>query len=365
MFRELCGEEALNNVILVTNMWEKVPAHFGEAREEQLAMGFFKPALDKGAQLARHNNTVQSAHDIIRRIMMNQPIALQIQRELVDEGKDIIATAAGEALRRELGEDIRYCRAEVEALQEMMGRLKWEDEWKRQELADESRMFQYRIDRMTVRLEGMGSNYSKKKRRVDEALREIQEQAGQELETHEQMKKLRTDLEDMASNHREEKERMEEAMRQERGRAEAAYKRLLDSFNAEREEMRQERERDEAAYRQQMDRNRQLKDGSHVKREAMKQKKERAEAAYKQLQDSFNTEREEMRQEKERVEAAYEQQMGNNRQLKDSFNAEREAMKLQINQLQRLLDQSQPAINPGLCVICQDKEANIAVVDCG
>ena len=68
---------------------------------------FFKPALDNGAQLVRHHNTVQSAHSIIRRIVANHPVALQIQRELVDEHKDIALAAVGEVINRELHEQIR------------------------------------------------------------------------------------------------------------------------------------------------------------------------------------------------------------------------------------------------------------------
>ena len=65
MLRHLFGEDLLKNVILVTNMWEKVPAGAGDAREMQLAADFFKPALNNGAQLARHNNTVKSAHSVV------------------------------------------------------------------------------------------------------------------------------------------------------------------------------------------------------------------------------------------------------------------------------------------------------------
>ena len=286
MFCDLCGEEALENVILVTNMWEKVPMRVGEAHEKKLAANLFWPALDGGAHLARHNNTVKSARDIVRRIMENSPITLRIQRELVDECKDITDTAAGEAVKKELSKQIRYCRAEVEALQEMRGRLKWEEKEKRQELANKSHRVQHQIARMTVRLEEMMSHYCQKKRQVDKVLREMQGKACRESETQElweRMKKLRMDLECMASSHREEKRRTEEVMRQERKRAGAAYKELRDIFN-------------------------------------------------------------------------------------DSA-AEREAMKLQIDELlQNQWTQSQPTTNlgrNGLCVVCQDEEANTAVVDCG
>ena len=54
MFRKLCGESTLKNVVIVTNMWGKVEQDVGESREQELAGIYFKPALDKQAQLVRH-----------------------------------------------------------------------------------------------------------------------------------------------------------------------------------------------------------------------------------------------------------------------------------------------------------------------
>ena len=60
MFRELCGDTSLKNIVLVTNMWDTVTPNVGESREMELTNKYFKPALDKGAQLARHQNAEQS-----------------------------------------------------------------------------------------------------------------------------------------------------------------------------------------------------------------------------------------------------------------------------------------------------------------
>ena len=81
-FHNLCGDSTLKNVIIVTNMWGDVVRDVGEAREKELITTFFKSFPDKGAQLTRHHNTAQCAHDIIRCIMKNRPNAPQIRREL-------------------------------------------------------------------------------------------------------------------------------------------------------------------------------------------------------------------------------------------------------------------------------------------
>jgi hypothetical protein len=141
VFRELCGDEALMNAILVTNMWEEVSLGVGEICEQELIREFFKPVLNKGAQLACHHNTATSAHDIIRRIMRNRLITLQIQRELVDEGKDIYDTAAEEVANRECNEQIRHHQAEFErACEEMSREMQRKNEETRRELEEMHRI---------------------------------------------------------------------------------------------------------------------------------------------------------------------------------------------------------------------------------
>ena len=147
MFRRLCGDSALKNVVLVTNMWGEVSGNTGETRERELSNKFFKPALDKGAQMARHHNTVESAHSIIRRIVANRPVALLIQEELVDEHKSIVDTVAGEAVNRELNELVRRLRGELKIVQEeMMEALGRRDEETRQELEEEKRRLEIQME---------------------------------------------------------------------------------------------------------------------------------------------------------------------------------------------------------------------------
>jgi len=220
MFRELCGDSSLKNVILVTNMWGEVSEDVGEARERELTTNFFKPVLDKGAQLARHHNTTQSAYDIIRCIMRNRPIALQIQRELVDEGKNIIDTAAGEAVNKELNEQIRRHQVELKAVQEeMMKALKEKDEETRQEMEEETRKLQEQMNKMRADSEGMASNYGEEKRRMEETMRQMQEQARQEREQAEaayrkQMDDLNIRLQESANASASDREAMQQRINQ-------------------------------------------------------------------------------------------------------------------------------------------------------
>ena len=122
MLRELCGEDTLKNVVIVTNRWEDVATDLGDARERELRTKeiFFKLALDKGARMVRHHNTYESASAIVKGLISNTPLPLLIQREMINEGKQLLDTAAGEVVNHELLEVIRKHTAELDKIKEEM-----------------------------------------------------------------------------------------------------------------------------------------------------------------------------------------------------------------------------------------------------
>jgi len=73
MFRRLCGDDGLKKVVIVTNRWGEVARQVGKAREAELAGEdmLFKLAMDRGARMASHDNTVSSAEKILRLILRN------------------------------------------------------------------------------------------------------------------------------------------------------------------------------------------------------------------------------------------------------------------------------------------------------
>ena len=120
MFRELCGENALQNVIIVTTRWDKVNEEVGELRERELQTKF-RAALEKGARMMRHEHPDQnSAHEILRPILQNHPLPLQIQEELVDQKKTLIETSAGEEVNRELAMKMKKHEEEMRNLQQQL-----------------------------------------------------------------------------------------------------------------------------------------------------------------------------------------------------------------------------------------------------
>ena len=176
MFYKLCGDEALGNVVLVTNMWGEVSSEVGQDRENQLSNKFFKPALDKHARTARHHNTVESAHDIIRMIIEKHPVVLRIQQELVDEQKDLGDTAAGEVLNQELKSQMRRHEDELKVIQEEMMRASNEkDEEVRQELEEEAKKLRERMDEVKKDSDGMSSDYATEKERMGAKVKEMEQ----------------------------------------------------------------------------------------------------------------------------------------------------------------------------------------------
>lgn len=110
LFRKLCGDPSLKSVAIVTTMWSKVTEAEGDSRETELREDdkFFKPAINGGAVITRHDNTLSSALRIVGIVSEHHqhPLLLAIQTELVIQGKQIVETDAGR-------ENCRSCVASI------------------------------------------------------------------------------------------------------------------------------------------------------------------------------------------------------------------------------------------------------------
>jgi hypothetical protein len=104
MFKRLCGDQNLSNVVMATCQWERVVEADGIERERQLkeTKNFWGYMVERGSQIHRHYNTKESALKLIDSLVggtKSRPkIILDIQAQMVDEGKDLASTAAGKAV---------------------------------------------------------------------------------------------------------------------------------------------------------------------------------------------------------------------------------------------------------------------------
>ena len=203
MFRKLCGDGTLQNVVIITNMWGEVNPRVGDAREAELMREdiFFKPVLDRGAQMVRHDNTVASAENIIRLVLDNHPLPLRIQVELVNERKDISETSAGEELNRELNAQIRKRQEDMRILKEEMEQaIKEKDEDTKRILENENRRMQKEIERFENDADRFVTDYKKEKERLEARLARVEFEARQDADRvtaryQQQIDELRCSLE--------------------------------------------------------------------------------------------------------------------------------------------------------------------------
>lgn len=174
MFRNLCGDSSLQNVVIVTNMWGQIDQQLCVARETELATKdiFFKPVLDKGARLARHDRTLKSGQDIIRSLVGMRPQVLQIQRELAT-GIDITETSAGKELNRDLLEQISRHQEEMKfLLAEMEEASRMRDEETRKELAQDRAKHRSEVMRIQLDSRNLVAGYAEAVLRLEQRVKE-------------------------------------------------------------------------------------------------------------------------------------------------------------------------------------------------
>ena len=165
IFRKLCGDKSLKNVIILTNMWSRVTKEKGEGRVRELETldDFFKPALAKGARLMHNTKeTADSAHQIIRSIIANHPETLTIQRELVDQNKDIDKTAAGQEVDKKMAELVaKYEQKLREQIEAMEQARRERDEETRKELLEETQKAEEKIMKIEAERKSQAELYKR------------------------------------------------------------------------------------------------------------------------------------------------------------------------------------------------------------
>ncbi|EMD32149.1 hypothetical protein CERSUDRAFT_109041 [Gelatoporia subvermispora B] len=215
MFRKLCGDDTLKNVLIVTNMWGEVSAEVGSAREKELATDdiLFKPVLEKGARMLRHDNTLASAHRILSCLVNNRPEVLQIQDEVVNKHKDIQQTAAAAELARELEEQKRKQQEEVDRVRrEHEAAVAAQQEATRRALEQERARIAAEEARARAEYERMRREQEEARIRTEQQAREMQRRLEEEAriarEREEQTRLLHEEQQRQAVQQAAERERL-------------------------------------------------------------------------------------------------------------------------------------------------------------
>lgn len=110
VFQKLCGPDCRRNIALVMTMWGELEktgfSHkVGEEREKALVSNdkFWDAMVQGGSRVFRHTGDAQSAREIVEHLLRQKPVAaLDVQREMVLEGKRLQDTSVGELVLQEL-----------------------------------------------------------------------------------------------------------------------------------------------------------------------------------------------------------------------------------------------------------------------
>lgn len=150
MFREICGDDPLKNVILVTSFWGNVDRVQGELRERELCVDdrFWGAMISRGSRVQRFTDDRNSALNIVSSLVAKKPVALGIQQELVDEQKRLVDTSAGKVVNEELLRLEKKYQVEHEKLQQELEALKARDDVLQQILEDERRKMELQLEKV-------------------------------------------------------------------------------------------------------------------------------------------------------------------------------------------------------------------------
>jgi hypothetical protein len=186
VFRKLCGKNFYKNIVLATTMWETLAPpgaagrKRGEANERELSArdGWWGHMLEEGSQMFQHMDTAESAYAIVRHIgENNNPMTVDIQREMIDEGRVLNDTTAGIAVNEELAAVIKKHEKEFRQLGEDMEQARADqDERMARALAREREKREKDIEKGNKAVADMAKKYEEMRKESESRhLREIEE----------------------------------------------------------------------------------------------------------------------------------------------------------------------------------------------
>ncbi|KAJ2913974.1 hypothetical protein MD484_g6445, partial [Candolleomyces efflorescens] len=177
VFKKLCGDEPLQHVVLLTNMWNKVSQKEGEKKAKELAAmdDFFGYAIKHGAVMKDNNpDTVETAHEIVRHFLKKHPVALEIQQEIVERNLAIDKTSAGLALDDKLEQRVK--RYERELRQRMDAELearREQDEETRKLQEEESQRIRKLLEKLQRERSEQAADYKKLQEQLKATIKEL------------------------------------------------------------------------------------------------------------------------------------------------------------------------------------------------
>ncbi|KAI0542496.1 hypothetical protein GGR58DRAFT_452595 [Xylaria digitata] len=197
-FKELCGEKALSKVILATTMWDKVEEQEGARREKELQdrPEFWGWMISKGSSCHRLDNTAESKKRIVHLLAdHDEPVATDIQTQLVDEQRRLDQTSAGRELHSELiREREKWEREREEIKRQMEEAIKKSDREAQEALEEERDRYTRMIKKAEKNTNALRSTMEELIARRDKKVAEIEKRMKEQQAAHEkELKRLKAD----------------------------------------------------------------------------------------------------------------------------------------------------------------------------
>jgi hypothetical protein len=210
MFRKLCGEDALKNVLFVSTFWDTVDEAQGVRNEEQLRSKdeFWGRMVKKGSKVRRYNSDdLHLALAILDDIDHGSHCVLRAQEEIVIDGKDPRQTEAAtfnfEAMRAEMEAQIQEAEERAKQVLEEQQKAAQEQARRIEEQRQWLRAQEEEAKRREERLEAEERQLQEEERAREH--RDFCERMRQEVEARERI------LAAVAAAQEEEKQKMQKA----------------------------------------------------------------------------------------------------------------------------------------------------------
>ncbi|ORX97295.1 P-loop containing nucleoside triphosphate hydrolase protein [Clohesyomyces aquaticus] len=233
IFEKICGEENYPNTVLLTTMWNLMESEsekaIGYDRERTLAEKgeFFGAMVQGGAHMMRDEGDRVSAVDVIEHIVRRQHrVVTALQREIVEEEKQLGETAVGIYLCGELEQARKRFETERDELEEALEEaIRDKDDDLVSTISDQKKDYNERIRRTDLEQKNLLISFDEMARHQTEWCERVIEEAERRRQELEEKERQIQDLQEQL--HRTEMDHMREMNRLKRdakGRPSASEK---------------------------------------------------------------------------------------------------------------------------------------------
>jgi hypothetical protein len=164
IFKKICGDKALTNVILATSRWHEIDEKLGAGREKDLRDNFWAYMLHNGSCMTRYQGDRESAMGIVGELLGKGNVVLDLQRELVDDGKKLKETAAGVLVNEDVAALKEQYEKELSELEDLRRSLRESDRALKEKVQEDWEKEQERVNQAEADEEQLGRHIAEEVR---------------------------------------------------------------------------------------------------------------------------------------------------------------------------------------------------------